>query len=452
MPRCLLALLLAALLQGGCTPRGLGHDEMTGPVGTPTTTPDRLRIGVLRTVTPPHWSHGQGIDEQIARALSEPLAQRVEWLTYERADSLLEAMRQDEVDVGVGLLWPHGTRLPAGLNGFSYDTGDLVRICQRRPVDRSIRSGTSTGVALELGGFPDLSQRPPSRTRRADVSSSTPNELLRQIATGDPGCGLAPARIAELWARYTPASFDATPLDMGYSRHAVYRVTRPELGKRLAGVFASGRVGRLRSELRHTQFGFLDDLPGAHYEAFHEEVDERLPRFEPVFRAAAASHRLDWRLLAAMSYQESHWRPHARSPTGVRGMMMLTRPTAREVGVRDRLDPHESIWGGARYLRRLIDELPAEITGSNRIWLSLAAYNMGMHGLSRAQRVARQRGLDPRRWSDLSGLLRNSGDAKWREAAIYVERIRDFEDIIRFRHRHTSPLQARGPAPEDTRS
>ena len=63
---------------------------------------------------------------------------------------------------------------------------------------------------------------------------------------------------------------------------------------------------------------------------------------------------LDWRLLAALSYQESMWNPRAKSPTGVRGIMMLTRSTAKQVGVTNRLEPEQNIRGGGKYLSKLI--------------------------------------------------------------------------------------------------
>ena len=101
---------------------------------------------------------------------------------------------------------------------------------------------------------------------------------------------------------------------------------------------------------------------------------------------------MDWRLLAAIGYQESHWDPTASSYTGVRGLMMLTRRTANQLGVTDRLDPWQSIEGGARYLLQLSERLPERIGEPDRTWMALAAYNMGMGHLEDARVLTQRQG------------------------------------------------------------
>jgi membrane-bound lytic murein transglycosylase F len=451
MMRCgLLGLVLGALLLSACTPSGINHEPSASGPSAVSPTPEPIRIARLGRTASDATNGETSIDDQVVEAVTQTLGTEIEVLHYERTAALIDAVLQGDADLAVGLIWPLGTRLPAGLNGFAYDTGELVRACARR----SAATAPRTGVPRELRAFLAMS-RPPTQLARAgrlEVTGLPTAAVLDQIVEGRHGCALAPAPVAELWTRYAPMRIDTSPLGVGFSRHAVYTTSRPELGGRLVRLFSSSHITELSRRIRHSEFGFLDDLPRTHYEAFRHELEQRLPRYEPIFREAAARHDLDWHLLAAVAYQESHWKPHARSPTGVRGMMMLTRPTAREVGVRNRLDAEQSIRGGARYLRRLIDDLPAEVTGENRLWLSLAAYNMGMRGLARAREAARERGLDPSLWCELSRVLRGAGDPKWREAGVYVERIRDFEDIIRFRHGRPAELETAAGDSEATRS
>jgi membrane-bound lytic murein transglycosylase F len=446
----LLGLVLWALLLSACTPSGINHEASASSPNTAPLPRAPIRIARLGRIASDVTNGATSIDDQVVEAVTQTLGTEIEILHYERTAALIDAVLQGDADLAVGLIWPLGTRLPAGMNGFAYDTGELVRACARR----SAASATATGVPRELRAFLALS-RPPTRLARAgrlEGAGLPTAAVLDQIVEDEQGCALAPAPVAELWTRYAPMRIDASALGVGFSRHAVYTTSRPELGRKLVGLFSSKRITELSRRVRHNEFGFLDDLPRTHYEAFRHELEQRLPRFEPIFREAAARYDLDWRLLAAVAYQESHWKPRARSPTGVRGMMMLTRPTAREVGVRNRLDAEQSIRGGARYLRHLIDDLPAEVTGENRLWLSLAAYNMGMRGLAGARETARARGLDPSRWSELSRVLRGARDAKWREAGVYVERIRDFEDIIRFRHGRPAALETAAGDSEPARS
>ncbi len=167
-------------------------------------------------------------------------------------------------------------------------------------------------------------------------------------------------------------------------------------------VKTSGRLHQLQeSNHRH-----LWDFNFSEASLFLERVNTILPRYETDFRDAAAATNTDWRLLAAIAHQESHWDPKAISPTGVRGIMMLTRTTANELGVTDRLSATESIHGGARYFRQLLNRLPGDIANADRNWIALAAYNLGPGHVLRAQQLAANAGVDPYNWEQLREFVR----------------------------------------------
>jgi membrane-bound lytic murein transglycosylase F len=184
---------------------------------------------------------------------------------------------------------------------------------------------------------------------------------------------------------------------------------------------------------------------------FLEQVRERLPPLLPVFQDVANAHNMDWRLLAAIGYQESHWNPDASSYTGVRGIMMLTRRTARQLGLSDRLDPEQSIEGGARYFLQLHSRIPARIQEPDRTWLALAAYNMGMSHLEDARVLTQKRGGNPDSWDDVNSNLDLLSQEKWYrdlpygyargfEAKQYVENIRSYYDILIWMETREHPL------------
>lgn len=143
------------------------------------------------------------------------------------------------------------------------------------------------------------------------------------------------------------------------------------------------------------------------------DVEKVLPKYKNWFRRAAMEHKIDWRLLAAVGYQESHWNPKAVSPTGVRGLMMLTRSTARAVRVNNRRNPKQSIYGGAMVLKELLNILPQEIHGADRTWFALAAYNVGIGHLNDARNITAQLGGDPNVWVDVQEHLPLLSDKKW---------------------------------------
>ncbi len=194
----------------------------------------------------------------------------------------------------------------------------------------------------------------------------------------------------------------------------------------------------------------LDQLDMMH---FQDRMRERLPHYLPYFQQAADQNELDWRLLVAMGYQESHWNPLAASPTGVRGVMMLTLNTAESLGVADRLDPLQSIHGGAEYFLRMRDRLPDDIAEPDRSWLALAAYNIGMGHLEDARRLTARQGGNPDVWNDVRERLplltqekyhRNTryGYARGYEAQAYVDNIQRFYETLIWMDTRAHPLLA----------
>lgn len=173
---------------------------------------------------------------------------------------------------------------------------------------------------------------------------------------------------------------------------------------------------------------------------FLRQTHAKLDRYKDNFIDSGQQHNFDWRLLAAMSYQESHWNPKARSFTGVRGLMMLTLPTAKELGISNRLDPEQSIKGGTLYLSRLRNRLEA-VAEPDRTWMALAAYNVGFGHLQDARRITEKLGGNPDLWMDVKESLpllsqkqyyrfTRHGYARGQEPVDYVQNIRRYYDVL----------------------
>lgn len=173
---------------------------------------------------------------------------------------------------------------------------------------------------------------------------------------------------------------------------------------------------------------------------FMRHLNERLPLYANTFSKAAKKNQIDWRLLAAMGYQESHWDADAKSPTGVRGLMMLTQNTADSLGV-DRNNPKQSIKGGARYLRQLLDNLPARIQQPDRTWMAIAAYNIGSAHLEDARVLTQSQGGNPDSWNDVRkrlpllgkpnyGKYLRYGMADGNQAVRYVSNIHHYYNLL----------------------
>ncbi|WP_367187238.1 membrane-bound lytic murein transglycosylase MltF [Marinobacter sp.] len=188
-------------------------------------------------------------------------------------------------------------------------------------------------------------------------------------------------------------------------------------------------------------YGHLDRLDYVGARTFVHHVENRLPKYESLFRDYATTYDLDWRLLAAMGYQESHWRPNAVSPTGVRGLMMLTRNTASHIGINNRLDAEESIQGGAKYFTIVHSRVPDRIPEPDRTWFALASYNVGWGHVEDARRLTEGAGRNPDRWMDVKEFLPLLAQKEWysktrfgyargHEPVIYVQNIRRYYDFL----------------------
>ena len=218
----------------------------------------------------------------------------------------------------------------------------------------------------------------------------------------------------------------------------------------LAGARADGTLARIHDRY----FGHIKRLNAAGIAQFLDDTRSKLPAWRRHFQSAQDLSGIDWRLLAALAYQESKWDPLATSPTGVRGMMMLTEDTADHLGVKNRLDAQESIRAGARYLAELSEQIPGNARQPDRLWLALSAYNLGMGHFRGARSIAKSVKRDPDVWYDMKQVLPQlarqeiyarlkSGAARGGEAVIMVENVRSYYDILtRFEPAYVSPYPA----------
>lgn len=205
------------------------------------------------------------------------------------------------------------------------------------------------------------------------------------------------------------------------------------------------------TQLIERHFGHIKKFNYVEKRVFLQHIANRLPLYELSFKQAAKETGIDWRLLAAVGYQESHWDPLATSPTGVRGLMMLTNATAAEMSVKNRLDPRQSIFAGSRYLKKSIDKISHKVKNPDRVWMGMAAYNIGFGHLEDARVLAQRFKKNPNVWVDVKttlpllskrkyNRLTKHGYARGYEPVHYVTNIRNYYDILIWHSEHTDSL------------
>jgi membrane-bound lytic murein transglycosylase F len=219
---------------------------------------------------------------------------------------------------------------------------------------------------------------------------------------------------------------------------------------------ASGELDRLIEKY----YGHIRRFDYVDTRAIHRRIQTHLPLYKDMFQQAAEEFGFNWQLLASMAYQESHWNPKAVSSTGVKGLMMLTQATAREMDVTDREDPWQSIFAGAGYLASIYTRLPEQIIEPDRTWFALAAYNIGMGHLEDVRVLTQQLGKNPNSWPDVREHLPLLSKQKWfsqtrygyargSEPVRYVQNIRRYLDILSYQDDGTL-TQPQTPQAEQT--
>ena len=296
------------------------------------------------------------------------------------------------------------------------------------------------------------------------VSNMETEELLLQVQEGLTEFTISDSNIVAISRQFNPdlrIAFDLGEAEMlawafpPNTDDSLYQ----EATRFIEAMRASGDLDHLIE--RH--YGAASRFNPINIAAFLQRIETDLTHLKPVFEEAARRHMLDWRLLAAMSYQESYWNPHAVSPTGVRGIMMLTETTAQHLGVSDRLDVRQSVHGGSTYLRTLMDRIPARIPEPDRTWMALAAYNVGISHLEDARIITQIQGADPDKWNDVKERLPLLAKATWYtktkhgyargyEPVQFVNRIRTYYEVLKkndneSRARHNNDvLRLKAPA------
>ncbi|MEA3134634.1 MAG: rane-bound lytic murein transglycosylase [Gammaproteobacteria bacterium] len=208
----------------------------------------------------------------------------------------------------------------------------------------------------------------------------------------------------------------------------------------------SGYFSRMNSDgelaaIVKRYYGRSEDMDFVSARGFMRHLQSRLPLYKKWFEEAAEQSSQDWRLLAAIGYQESKWNPAAASSAGAKGLMQLTVNTATAAKVTDLADPRQSIFGGARYFRLVYAKIPDHIPEPDRTWFALAAYNIGYGHLEDARVLAQRAGSDPDSWEDVREFLplleqeawytkTENGYARGWEPVRYVDNVRDYRDML----------------------
>ncbi|MFT5788670.1 MAG: membrane-bound lytic murein transglycosylase F [Shewanella sp.] len=394
-----------------------------------------------------YFSSGQGdsgYDYEMAARFATYLNLELKMQPYGNISELYSALRRGEIDlIAAGLADTPSRREQFRVGPPLYRVNQVLVYRQGTPPPKDINDLKGDITVITDSSFVDT---------LIDLQKSNPNlvwdqeqdkdaeELLTMIASGDRLYTIADSTSLDINRRFMPELREGLILK---EKQPVVWLLPPNNSDRLMSqLLAFWHIEKRSGTLAHLNEKYFAHVKRFDYvdtRAFIRAIDNKLPKYQAIFEKYAGD--IDWRKLAATAYQESHWNPNARSPTGVRGLMMLTLPTAKQVGIKNRLDPNQSIQGGAKYLNSMLERLPESIPESQRMWFALASYNIGFGHVEDARKLAQSMGLNPSAWRDIKEVLpllqkrkhykkTRYGYARGNEAVHYVDSIRRYYDTL----------------------
>lgn len=386
----------------------------------------------------------EGFEYELAAGFADYLGVRLEVFPYYTLNELFPQLQNNYLDLiaaGISMTPERKTQFRFGPAYQDVSQKLVFKQGNIRPRSATDLTGSLAVIAASSHSETLRSFKPfHSHLQWQETDEKDTEELLDMVLADELDYTIADSNILAVFRRRHPE------LSIGFTinqeQGIAWALNKTQDDSLLAALIEYFGViqgdGRLAA-LEDKYFGHIRTFNYVDTREFIKSAKETLPDFKHWFESY--SGELDWRLLAAMSYQESHWDPLAKSPTGVRGMMMLTLATAREMGVTSRLDPEQSIQGGAVYFAKLLRRIPDRIQRPDRVWFALASYNIGLGHLEDARVLTQRQGGNPDMWVDVKKRLpqlrqkkyyktTRYGYARGNEAVHYVDNIRRYYDTL----------------------
>jgi membrane-bound lytic murein transglycosylase F len=405
-----------------------------------------LKVGTQYGVTSFYNSASgpQGYEYEMAKGFADYLGVELEILPYYTINELFPQLEKQHIDIIASALTntPERQALFKFGPAYQYVSQKLVfKQGKERPRDISQINGSLiiTSDSNHASSLKQLKESNPLLSWQ-ETEEMDEEEILDQVLTDQLDYTVTDSSLLAVMRRRHPEL--SIGFTIGQEQPVAWALNNELDDSLLAALidyFGEIQTNGQLATLEDKYFGHVREFNYVDTRLFIKSAEKTLPKYQAWFESHSID--VDWRLLAAMSYQESHWNPRAKSPTGVRGMMMLTLTTAKELGIKSRLDAEQSIRGGAQYFSSLVKRIPDRIQEPDRIWLALAAYNVGLGHVEDARVITQRQGGNPDIWVDVKKrlpLLRQKryykttryGYARGNEAVTYVENIRRYYDTL----------------------
>ncbi len=441
------SLAITTIMMNGCDAIYLNEEESLAKVKS------KGEITILTTESPLIYSHSKkgeasGIDHDLLQSFADHYNLKIKFVVLPDEKAVFRALSKGEGDVAAARLRTPENRI-GFLIGPAYEETSLSLYCQKKSRIENIKdlSGKSVGI-LKKDNYEGFVTRLQQLSPLIDVQVQAgqgrepqTQDLLKSLNAKKFDCAIAENASGDFYVRFHAKLEKVSNLTDPYSLSWLLTPENQDLLLLMQSWYQQAsredEVMRIMDRYKST----LAQLDKKDIVKFFKSIDETLPMYKQAFKEAAGEHGLPWQLIASVAYQESHWDPEACSFTGVRGLMQLTTDTADHMEIEDRTDPLQSIWGGSKYLRYLMDKMPTFVNSKDRMALTLAAYNVGYAHLRDAQKLAEQMGRNPYSWHHMKEILPLLADpsyadkleygfARGYETVEFVERVKSFYNLM----------------------
>ena len=394
----------------------------------PSTLEQILQAGELRVVTlnsPSTFYLGadgpQGLEYDLSAQFAADLGVALNIYSVRTASQVLDEISSGRAHIAAAGLASEQLSPPNTGYGPAYQRVKehlIYRSGNERP--RDLRDATYRGHIEVATNSPHAATLQRLRLNMPELSwvenpDAETDQLLYRLSRREFEYTVADSNEFAIGRSFHPDITIAFDINQGKSLAWLVNTQDASLLSRVTAFFSviesDGRLNALLSNYYNKPNGVT--TPVLQARDFIDHVRDRLALYVDWFKEVAATTGIDWRMLAAIGYQESKWSPDATSPTGVRGLMMLTDDTARSLGVEDRLDPKQSIFGGARYFLSMRKIVPTRIKEPDRTWFALACYNMGFGHIEDARILTQAAGKDPDKWNNVRQYLPLLTQERW---------------------------------------
>ena len=382
-----------------------------------------------------------GPEYDMTKSFAESLQVEVEYKVYDSTKAVIDALRKNEGDIAAAGLTVNDARKSEFDFGPVYQTTNEYLVCHRSKKNiknKDELKGLEIIVAAESSYIESIKSYPEmSWTETQDYNTEN---LLAQVAEKKIECTISDSTLYMLERRYHTEIQKKYVFAEGSELAWMLNKNNDRLKRAISDWFEQYKDDYELAHVMEKYYGYVGTFDYVDTHRFLDRVQTRLPKYKDFFIDAANKNNLQPSLLAAQSYQESHWDRKAKSPTGVRGIMMLTQPVAKSLGVTNRLDAKQNIYAGAKFqakMKKMVDE----VSEPDRSWLALAAYNVGRGHFRDAQSLARKMDKNPDRWAEMKEILPllskkefykdlRYGYARGMEPVLYVTRIRSYDGLL----------------------